>query len=79
MKKRILAWTALVIFVLILINLMFIHYHVTESLMICILYALFFFFYGKREENRNYNVFGDDGDSPGKTGESDENEHGSPE
>lgn len=50
MKKRILAWIALIVFVALLVNVMFIHYHVTESLTIMMFYVLFLI-YKKRQDN----------------------------
>lgn len=44
MKRRIIAWIALVIFIAIVINILFIHIYVTESVIIFMLYFLFFFF-----------------------------------
>ncbi|NLX77929.1 MAG: hypothetical protein GXZ01_11295 [Clostridiaceae bacterium] len=49
MKKRILAWIALIIFIALMVNLMFIQYMVTESICILILYLLFFFYYSSKQ------------------------------
>ena len=43
-KRRIIAWIALVFFIVIVANILFIHVYVTESVIVFMLYALFFFF-----------------------------------
>jgi len=65
--KRLLAWTALVIFFLVLVNIFFIQYRVTESLTIFMLYALFFFFLNRQHDKREYNDSDTDKGAPGKT------------
>jgi len=44
MKRRIIAWIALIIFIAIVINILFINIYVTESVIVFMLYFLFFFF-----------------------------------
>lgn len=48
MLKRILAWIALIFFLFIVVNILFIHVYVTESATVFLLYVLFFFFGSKR-------------------------------
>lgn len=43
-KKRIFAWFALILFLLIIVNIMFLHYYVTESATLFLIYVLVFFF-----------------------------------
>ncbi len=43
-KRRIIAWVALVLFIAIVANILFIHVYVTESAIIFLLYVIFFFF-----------------------------------
>lgn len=73
MRKRILAWAALLFFLLIVINMMFIHYRVTETLTIFLLYVLFFFFYSKRQSTAEYTDFSGTGENNGIPDETDEN------
>ncbi|NLY17962.1 MAG: hypothetical protein GX045_03175 [Clostridiaceae bacterium] len=48
MKQRIIAWIALVLFLLIVINILFIHIYVTESVIVFMLYFFYFFFVRNR-------------------------------
>lgn len=74
MKKRILAWIALILFLALFVNVLFIHYRVTESLTILMLYALFFFFYKKRMDNEdNCSESDKDGNEPDEPGMLDDN------
>ena len=41
MKRRILAWIALIVFLVLFINLLFFHYRSTETLVIMLFYVLF--------------------------------------
>lgn len=50
MRRRVLAWIALIVFLALFINILFIHYRVTESATILMLYVLFFFYYKKRQD-----------------------------
>jgi predicted membrane protein len=68
LRKRILAWIALVIFILIMVNMMFIHYRVTESITVFLLYVLFFFYYDKRQRNGEFYTSG----SPENNGDPDD-------
>lgn len=79
MLKRVLAWIALIFFLFIVVNILFIHVYVTESATIFLLYVLFFFFSSKRNlfqtpagGNINPEPSGD------KTGEPGEEEFESP-
>ncbi len=47
MLKRVLAWIALIFFIFIVVNILFIHIYVTESVTIFLLYALVFIFGSK--------------------------------
>jgi len=49
MKRRILAWIALVFLLLIIANILFIHLYVTESVTIYLLYVLVLYFGRNRE------------------------------
>lgn len=43
-KRRVFAWIALVFFIAIVVNILYIHVYVTESAIAFMLYFLFFFF-----------------------------------
>ena len=74
MRKRILAWIALIVFLLLFVNVLFIHYRVTESVTILMLYVLFFFYYKRRQDNTEDNTeFNKDKNKPKESDASDEN------
>lgn len=64
MKKRIRAWVALIVFLLLFINVLFIHYRVTESVIILLFYVLFFFIIKRRNNAENYAPDINDSDEP---------------
>lgn len=56
-RKRIIAWIALIFFIAIVVNILFVHVYVTESVTIFMLYFLFFFFwYNKKNTDVNKSI-----------------------
>ncbi len=48
MLRRVLAWVALIFFIFILVNLLFIHFYPTESATVFLIYVLIFIFGSKK-------------------------------
>ena len=55
-RRRIIAWIALILFIAIVVNILFIHVYVTESVIVFICYALFFFFVYNKDSFLNSSV-----------------------
>lgn len=66
--KRVLAWIALIFFLFIVVNILFIHVYVTESATIFLLYVLFFFFGSRKNFFQKPDVSGNP-EGPGEHSE----------
>lgn len=64
--KRVLAWIALIFFIFIVVNILFIHVYVTESATVFLIYALVFLFGSKRNLFQSNPMQQPDGEIPGQ-------------
>ena len=79
MIKRILAWIALIFFLLIVANILFIHVYVTESVTIFLIYVLVVYFGRNRRYETGGLEDGEMGDQPAEPETAPDSETGGPE